>query len=330
MHTVQNAAGADEPSAAVRAWARRRVGGEIAAVRPVAGRPGGPRVWELRRADAARFFLKVATEPAGYTRETRAYRHAVPALGHAHAPVLVDSDPGRLALLLTAVPGGSAAALAPGHEDRTELYRQAGRLLRRLHDACEAGPAGGADAWADAHHAAAEERAAALSAAGELGAAECRMLRERAAALRLLPPLPAAFLHGDVREHHFLWDAAGRRLALVGFARARRGCAAEDLVRVVCGAARQDPALRAAFLRGYGRELTDAERYALPVLAALDAAGAMERGVRHGDRRAVAQARNVIGALVDGSGAGVSPGRPATAVVTRPFPARPAAGTARG
>ncbi|MFH9420094.1 aminoglycoside phosphotransferase family protein [Streptomyces sp. NPDC017529] len=304
MHPVQNTAGADEPSDAVRAWARRRAGGEIAAIRPVAWRPGGPRVWELTRADAARFFLKVATEPAGYTRETHAYRHAVPALGHAHAPVLVDSAPGRLALLLTAVPGGSAAALAPGSADRTELYRQAGRLLRRLHDACEAGPADGDDAWADSRHAAAGERAAALRAAGALGAAECRMIRERAAALRLLPPLPAAFLHGDVREHHFLWDAAGRRLALVGFARARRGRAAEDLVRVAYGPARQDPALRTAFLRGYGRELTDAERYALPALAALDAAEAMERGVRHGDRQAVERAGNAIGALMDGPGPG--------------------------
>lgn len=288
------------------AWARSRAGGEITEMRDVSRQRAGARVWELTRADAARFFLKVAPAPDRYTRETHAYRHAVPALGHAHAPVLVDSDPGRLALLLTAAPGAGLPASAPGRADRTELYRQAGGLLRRLHDACgpagAAGPVGGADRWAAGRHAAAEEQVAQLTDAGVLDAAERRFLLDRAAVLHLLPPLPAGFLHGDVGEHHFLWDAAGRRLALAGFAQARLGCAAEDLVRVAYGACLRDPALRAAFLRGYGRELTDAERYALPALAALDAAETWARGLRTGDEDAVGRARGVVGALMDGVG----------------------------
>ncbi|MFD7663168.1 phosphotransferase [Streptomyces sp. NPDC059788] len=277
----------------IGAWARRRAGGEITAVRGVSWRPAGSRVWELTRADASRFFLKVAPTAARYTRETHAYRHAVPALGHAHAPVLVDSDPGALALLLTAAPGLDATAQAAG---RTERYRQAGALLRRLHDAGGAAPAGGADRWAADRRAAAEEQVAALTAVGALDAAERRLVLDRAAVLHLLPPLPAAFLHGDLREDHLLWDAAGARLALVGFAQARGGCAAEDLVRMAYGPWQRDRALGAAFLRGYGRELTDAERYALPTLAALDAVGVMACGVRHGDEEAVARARGVLGA----------------------------------
>ncbi|MFH8345110.1 phosphotransferase [Streptomyces sp. NPDC018045] len=307
MPTVPNTIGA---------WARRRAGGEITEVRDAARRRTGSRVWELTRADGARFFLKVAPTPDRYTRETHAYRHAVPALGHAHAPVLVDSDPARLALLLTAVPGTHAAAPAPGRDartdrahradrtDSTERYRQAGRLLRRLHDACDAATAGGTDRWAAGRYAAVERQVAALSHAGALGDAERRFVLDRAALLHLLPPLPAAFLHGDLDAHHLLWDAAGPRLALVGFAQARRGCAAEDLVRMAYGPWQRDRGLRAAFLRGYGRELTDAERYALPTLAALDAAGTMERGARHGDDAAVARARGVIGALREGAGAG--------------------------
>ncbi|MEV5593897.1 aminoglycoside phosphotransferase family protein [Streptomyces sp. NPDC052496] len=294
MPTVPNTIGA---------WARRRVGGEIAEIRDVTRRRAGSRVWELTRADAARFFLKVAPAPDRYTRETHAYRHAVPALGHAHAPVLVDSDPGRLALLLTAAPGAGASAVALGRADRTELYRQAGGLLRRLHDACRAvGPAGGADQWAAGRYAAAEQHVAELSAAGVLDAAERRFVLDRAAVLHLLPPLPPGFLHGDIGEHHFLWDAAGRRLALTGFAQARLGCAAEDLVRVAHGACLRDPVLRAAFLRGYGRDLTEAERYALPALAALDAAETWARGVRTDDGEAVERARGVVGALVKGVG----------------------------
>ncbi|WP_185836895.1 aminoglycoside phosphotransferase family protein [Streptomyces sp. WAC 06783] len=285
----------------IGAWARRRAGGEITAVRSVSWRADGARVWELRRADAARFFLKVAPTPDRYTRETHAYRHAVPALGHAHAPSLVDSDPARLALLLTAAPGAGATGSGLGRADRTELYRQAGGLLRRLHDACgTAVPAGGADRWVADRQAAAEEHVAALSAAGALHAAERRLILDRAEVLHLLPPLPAGFLHGDVGEHHFLWDAAGRRLALAGFAQARLGCAVEDLVRVTYGACLPDRGLRAAFLRGYGRELTVAERYALPALAALDAAEAWERGLRTGDQEAVGRARGVVGTLLDG------------------------------
>ncbi|WP_206504550.1 aminoglycoside phosphotransferase family protein [Streptomyces chrestomyceticus] len=290
----------------VAAWARSRAGGEITEVRDVSRQRAGARVWELTRADAARFFLKVAPTPDRYSRETHAYRHAVPALGHAHAPVLVDSDPGRLALLLTAAPGAGVSDAAPGRADRTEVYRQAGGLLRRLHDACgpggAAGPVGGVDRWAAERHAAAEAQVAELSDAGVLDAAERQFILDRAAVLHLLPPLPAGFLHGDVGAHHFLWDAAGRRLALAGFAQARLGCAAEDLVRVAYGACLRDPGLRAAFLRGYGRELTDVERYALPALAALDAAETWARGVRTGDEDAVGRARGVVGALMDGVG----------------------------
>ncbi|RSO02037.1 hypothetical protein DMH15_43050, partial [Streptomyces sp. WAC 06725] len=84
--------------------------------------------------------------PAGGADRRGADRPAAPALGHAHAPSLVDSDPARLALLLTAAPAPGATGSGLGRADRTELYRQAGGLLRRLHDACgTAVPAGGAD-----------------------------------------------------------------------------------------------------------------------------------------------------------------------------------------
>uniref|UniRef100_UPI00131DE09B phosphotransferase n=1 Tax=Streptomyces rimosus TaxID=1927 RepID=UPI00131DE09B len=199
------------------------------------------------------------------------------------------------------VPGTGASGAGLGRADRTELYRQAGGVLRRLHDACgTARPAGGADRWAADRRAAAEEHVAALSAAGALDAAQRRLVLDHAAVLHLLPPLPAGFLHGDAGEHHFLWDGAGRRLALAGFAQARLGCAVEDLVRMAYGACLPDRGLRAAFLRGYGRELTDAERYALPALAALDAAEAWARGLRTGDEDAVGRARGVVGALLDG------------------------------
>lgn len=52
-------------------------------------------------------YVKVAPKPILYTRETRAYRVAVPHLGHGNAPLLRDSSAELLALILTAVDGKS-------------------------------------------------------------------------------------------------------------------------------------------------------------------------------------------------------------------------------
>ncbi|MFE6548219.1 phosphotransferase [Streptomyces sp. NPDC057746] len=77
-------------------------------------------------------YVKVA--PALYTRETRAYREAVPHLGHGNAPALKDSSADPLALILTAVDGEPLK----GEESparRRASHRQVGQLLRRFHEA---------------------------------------------------------------------------------------------------------------------------------------------------------------------------------------------------
>jgi hypothetical protein len=84
-------------------------------------------VWRVTR-PAGDHYVKVAPKPILYTRETRAYRVAVPHLGHGNAPVLRDSSAELLALIVTAVDGlGKHLADGGDHLSTTEAD-----LLRRL------------------------------------------------------------------------------------------------------------------------------------------------------------------------------------------------------
>lgn len=79
-------------------------------------------------------YVKVAPKPILYTRETCAYRVAVPHLGHANAPVLHDSSAELLALILTAV-DGEPLKEEESPARRRVAHRQARELLHRFHDA---------------------------------------------------------------------------------------------------------------------------------------------------------------------------------------------------
>ncbi|MGW0578131.1 hypothetical protein ACWD25_19655 [Streptomyces sp. NPDC002920] len=62
-------------------------------------------MWDLEGERRVHHYLKVSPSAKFFTRESRAYRHIVLALGHTRAPHLIDSRAQDLALLLTAVPG---------------------------------------------------------------------------------------------------------------------------------------------------------------------------------------------------------------------------------
>lgn len=70
-----------------------------------------------------------------FTRESRAYRHLVPALGHTRAPHLVGSRAQDLALLLTTVPGTPVKELGLDAAGWRTVHQQAGALCARLHEA---------------------------------------------------------------------------------------------------------------------------------------------------------------------------------------------------
>ncbi|MFF3943038.1 phosphotransferase [Streptomyces phaeofaciens] len=278
----------------LRAWAQRQVG-PITAVRDVSRLRPGSRVWELSL-DGGRpgVFLKAASGVVAYQRESFAYRHAVPALGPQAAPQLVESSARHLALLLTAIPGRPLAALDVPRAARYEAYRQAGVLLGWLHAAGDLRGEHRVEAG-EALQCAARGVEKRLTAAGDrVRAAERRLVLRLAGDLLRLGPLPLGFLHGDAWERNLIWSG---RTGWVDFSRARFGACVQDFVPMYCTAWAEDPGLRAAVLRGYGRELSSEEEYALMCLSALDAVGCLAWGVPNGDHALVERGRAVLARL---------------------------------
>jgi Ser/Thr protein kinase RdoA (MazF antagonist) len=237
----------------------------------------GSRVWELASISGERFYLKQHQSQRFHEREVTAYRLWAHALGNGRAPRLLAADAGLRAVLLTALPGQIAKGRHIPEADEQEIHRQAGMLLRRLHrsgTAAEIAGTGRVAARAEEHIA----RAGAL-----LGAGDAELVRHHAARLpdtaRLLPAVPT---HGDAQPRNFLWDPGTRRLALIDFERAEAGLAVRDFVRLET-AWDGRPALRSAFLDGYGRALTTDEESALKDLAALDAVSAIQWGSANND-----------------------------------------------
>ncbi|MET8590506.1 hypothetical protein [Streptomyces sp. NPDC005078] len=86
----------------LHAWVES-VLGPMDGVRDASHARDNSQVWKVA-GHAGDHYVKVAPKPILYTRETRAYRAAVPHLGHGNAPALHDSSAELLALILTATP----------------------------------------------------------------------------------------------------------------------------------------------------------------------------------------------------------------------------------
>lgn len=187
--------------AALQRWAEQRIG-PVVSVRDASHDWDRSRVWDLEGERGAHHYLKVSPSVKFFTRESRAYRHIVPALGHTRAPRLVDSRAQDLALLLTAVPGAPVKELGLGAVEWRTVHEQAGALCARLH---EAGPLDRGDrAEAEASMSAAADGAEKyLARAGDrLNQDEQQLIRDHAARLRRVGPVLVGYIHGDNRAVH--------------------------------------------------------------------------------------------------------------------------------
>ncbi len=175
-------------------------------------------------------------------------------------------------------------------DTESEIHRQAGMLLRRLHDAA---PPGGSTAGTERIASRAEDH---LKRSGRLlEPAQVRLIRDHAAQLQEIAPLiPTVPTHGDAQIRNFLWDAPNRRLALIDFERAEVAPAVRDLVRLEYGPWDGQPHLRAAFLAGYGRPLTTTDQTALRNFAALDALSALQWGTVNNDKDIMVRAYRTL------------------------------------
>ncbi|MEV6581400.1 phosphotransferase [Streptomyces sp. NPDC051582] len=281
--------------AALQHWAEQQVG-PVVSVRDASHDWDRSRVWDLEGERGVHHYLKVSPSVKFFTRESRAYRHIVPALGHTRAPHLIDSRAQDLALLLTAVPGAPAKELGLDVAGWRTVHQQAGALCARLHEAGELNRGDRLEAEASLD-AAADGAEKYLARAGDrLNQDEQQLIRDHAARLRRVGPVPVGYIHGDNQPRNWLVSAHG--LALVDFERARPAARVQDLVILATTQWADHPDREKAFLRSYGRELPDAERHALRCLTALDAVNCLAWGPDNGDAEVTARGRRTMDRLM--------------------------------
>ncbi|GAA3046460.1 aminoglycoside phosphotransferase family protein [Streptomyces roseofulvus] len=231
-----------------------------------------------------------------FTRETRAYRDVVPALGHHRAPQFLDSRADALALLLTAAPGAPAPGLDLTAATWRAVHAQAGELSARLHEAGPLDPRDRTEAEASLT-AAADGAETYLGRAGDrLTGDERQLVRDYAARLRRVGPVPLGTIHGDNQPRNWLWSETG--LALVDFERTRPAARVQDLVILAATEWLDHPDRRQAFLQAYGRDLTGAERHALRCLTALDAVNCLAWGPDNDHPEVTARGRRTLDRLM--------------------------------
>jgi hypothetical protein len=217
-------------------------------------------VLRIRDCRNAIWFVKRHADADRYRTELSAYREWVPALQDA-APRLRAFDDSLQAIILSAVPGEAAPWPGPeasGHlADRSaerDVQRQAGKVLRRLHDARPAMP------WPDFAPVKAEQFARLKPAAAALLAPRTLdQAGEEIAALAYLPAPVQVPCHHDYTPRN--WLVHGGNLHVIDFEWSGLDARVADLARLHLGVWATRPDLRDAFLNGYGQQLsrTDSE-----------------------------------------------------------------------
>jgi len=227
-------------------------------------------VLQIRDASGTIWFLKRHADPARHRAELTAYDQWVPAL-HDAAPRLRAFDSSLLAIILSAAAGEAApwpASEASGpRTDRSaerDVQRQAGKILRRLHDAQPPLP------WPDFARVKIEQfDQLKPAAAALLEPRTLDLVRAEIAALADLPAPARVPCHHDYTPRNWLVDRGA--LSVIDFEWSGLDARVADLARLHLGVWATRPDLREAFLDGYGHELSQADHRILRGCAVLTA-----------------------------------------------------------
>ena len=195
--------------------------------------------------EGGRYVLKAGGPDDGHmAREIRAHRSwLAPWTARGRAPSLVECDDDRRMLLTRWLPGRLVEGTA--YADEPSTYRQAGALLRLLHDqpgvvddVYQRRETARSIAWLDKPH---------------------RIAADDEARLRALVtswdddvPTPLVPTHGDWQPRN--WLVHDDTVSVIDLGRADLRPGASDLARLAAQDFRRDPALEAAFLDGYGSD----------------------------------------------------------------------------
>jgi Ser/Thr protein kinase RdoA (MazF antagonist) len=227
-------------------------------------------VLRVRDKNGVIWFLKRHGERARYRAELAAYRKWVAALGGA-APRLRAADDSSQAMILSAAPGEAASWPAIGvtgpvaaRSAERNVQREAGKILRRLHDAQPALP------WPDF-------AAVKLEQIDRLRSSAAALLRPReldraGAEIAALADVPAPAqipCHHDYTPRN--WLVRKGALHVIDFEWCGLDARVADFARLHLGIWASRPDLQEAFLDGYGQELSAADHEILHGCAVLTA-----------------------------------------------------------
>ncbi|MFF9352335.1 aminoglycoside phosphotransferase family protein [Streptomyces sp. NPDC014734] len=252
-------------------------------------------VWRVSAGDRDAY-VKISPSSLDFEREVTGYAFAAAHLSETEAPRMLACDPGLRAILSTVLPGRVVRGLALETSTELHLYEDAGRLLRRWHDASAPGT--------DADRAAVrcDMEAKAREAADCLQDVAPHLASDRAALVQAasteLPGLAERLLlvyrHGDYETRNWLYDEDSGGHGLIDFAMAAHGLAASEFVWL-CGAVWSvRPELREAYFAGYGRPLTAEEGRLLHLLTVRLGVSYLRNGLVKGRDELVARGHLVL------------------------------------
>ncbi|MFE0063365.1 aminoglycoside phosphotransferase family protein [Streptomyces sp. NPDC059003] len=246
-------------------------GADLGGAEDVSWSRGDSRVWRVPAGGAAAF-VKISPSAKDYRREVTGYTYAARVLAPYEAPRLLAADPGLQAIMSSPLPGRVVRGLPLAPAVERHVHELAGRVLRRWHDHSAPAPPQDLEAVRASIRGQADEAAACLERTwAHLDAAQRSLVRAVAAELpELAEGLPVVYRHGDYSTRNWLWEPepqqGGHGHGLIDFAMSQHGIAVEEFVWL-CGALWVPrPDLKAAYLTGYGRALSDIEERVLRLL----------------------------------------------------------------
>jgi Ser/Thr protein kinase RdoA (MazF antagonist) len=251
--------------------------------RPIALHSGHNGTAVLRAATSAgHVIVKCHRGRDRHHQEIHAYQHWTLALG-AKAPRLIAISEEPPGIVVTALPGQPLAEAELNIQHEVDAHRQAGEILRVLHNAAAPSNEPHMTAWL------AERGECWLTLAKDLLNAQRRTeIRAHLRDLAALGPLPAVPCHLDFTPRNLMCtmieegrNVLGHQIeatapspivtvAAIDFEHARFDLAARDLVRFATRVWPNRPDLEAAFVGGYG-DLTDLDRQVIEHCSHLDA-----------------------------------------------------------
>jgi Phosphotransferase enzyme family len=255
-------------------------------------------VLRVRDASGATWFLKRHRDRERYRAELMAYQAWVPALRD-RAPQLRAFDESLQAVILSALPGAAAPwpdprPREPSTERASEMavQREAGTILRRLHDAQPALP------WPDFAMAKIKQFDSLRPAvSGLLTPRALDAARGEVLALAELNAPDQVPCHHDYTPRN--WLVHDGTVSVIDFEWAALDAWVADLGRLHLSVWTTRPDLREAFLEGYGRRLSPADCRALHGSAVLTGVWLLSKAHESGQPSFEDASRTAVLRLID-------------------------------